>query len=125
MPKRSLRTRVAIENFQGWAKKRKVSEDANKENKCPALVEIVHEHRSDIELSVATYSEELLSDLGSDSDSDSDSDLDRRFAIRSSRFMDAYHKSLNGSQPAWAAKYRGHRVLPSSIRAELDAAKII
>ncbi|OAX33831.1 hypothetical protein K503DRAFT_836237 [Rhizopogon vinicolor AM-OR11-026] len=50
----------------------------------------------------------------------------RRFAIRSSRFMDAYHKCLNGSQAAWAAKkYRGHRVLPSSILAELDEAKII
>ncbi|OJA16043.1 hypothetical protein AZE42_13160 [Rhizopogon vesiculosus] len=37
----------------------------------------------------------------------------RRIAIRSSRFMDAYHKGLNGSQAAWAAKkYRGHRVLP-------------
>jgi hypothetical protein len=49
-----------------------------------------------------------------------------RFAIRSSRFIDAYHKGLNGSQAAWAAKkYRGHRVLPSSILDELDAAKVI
>ncbi|OJA13245.1 hypothetical protein AZE42_13101 [Rhizopogon vesiculosus] len=50
----------------------------------------------------------------------------RRFTIRSSRFMDAYHKGLNGSQAAWAVKkYCGHRILPSLILAELDAAKII
>jgi hypothetical protein len=49
-----------------------------------------------------------------------------RFAIRSRRFMDAYQKGLNGRQAAWATKkYRGHRVLPSSILAELDAAKIV
>ncbi|KAG2158964.1 uncharacterized protein EDB93DRAFT_1075937, partial [Suillus bovinus] len=49
-----------------------------------------------------------------------------RFAIRSQRFMDAYHKGLNGSQAAWAAKkYRGHHVLPDSILTELDAALII
>jgi hypothetical protein len=49
-----------------------------------------------------------------------------RFAIRSRRFMDAYHKGLSGSQAAWAAKkYRGHRVLPSSILAELNAKKIM
>ncbi|KAG0699191.1 hypothetical protein DFH29DRAFT_877496 [Suillus ampliporus] len=28
----------------------------------------------------------------------------RKFAIRSRRFMDAYHKGLNGKQAAWAAK---------------------
>jgi hypothetical protein len=33
MPKHSSRARVAIENLQRWAKKRKVSEDADKENK--------------------------------------------------------------------------------------------
>ncbi|KAG0701937.1 hypothetical protein DFH29DRAFT_982561 [Suillus ampliporus] len=50
----------------------------------------------------------------------------QRFAIRSRRFMDAYHKGLNGSQAAWAAKkYCGHRVLPGSIFTELDAAHII
>ncbi|KAG2349377.1 hypothetical protein BDR05DRAFT_871988, partial [Suillus weaverae] len=50
----------------------------------------------------------------------------RKFAIRSSRFIDAYHKGLNGRQAAWAAKkYRGHRVLPSLILDELDAAKVI
>ncbi|KAG2056618.1 hypothetical protein BDR06DRAFT_850242, partial [Suillus hirtellus] len=49
----------------------------------------------------------------------------RRFAIRSWHFMDAYHKGLNGSQAAWAAKkYCGHRVLPDSILTELDAAHI-
>ncbi|KAG0697413.1 hypothetical protein DFH29DRAFT_811718, partial [Suillus ampliporus] len=50
----------------------------------------------------------------------------RRFAIRSSHFMDAYHKGLDGSQAAWVVKkYRGHCVLPASILAELDAAKIM
>ncbi|KAG2159588.1 uncharacterized protein EDB93DRAFT_1074839 [Suillus bovinus] len=49
-----------------------------------------------------------------------------RFAIRSWHFMDAYHKGLNRSQAAWAAKkYRGHCVLPDSILTELNAAHII
>ncbi|KIK78301.1 hypothetical protein PAXRUDRAFT_164355, partial [Paxillus rubicundulus Ve08.2h10] len=44
-----------------------------------------------------------------------------RFANRSSRFIDAYHKGLNGKQAAWAnKKYRGHRVLPDSILKELN-----
>ncbi|KAG1811337.1 hypothetical protein EV424DRAFT_1515609 [Suillus variegatus] len=49
-----------------------------------------------------------------------------KLKAQSRRFMDAYHKGLNGSQAAWAAKkYRGHRVLPDSILTELDAALII
>ncbi|KAI6109069.1 hypothetical protein EDD16DRAFT_1485981 [Pisolithus croceorrhizus] len=45
------------------------------------------------------------------------------FAIRSSCFMDAYLKGLNGWQAAWAIKkYHGHRVLPASILQEFDAA---
>jgi len=44
------------------------------------------------------------------------------FAIRSSRFMDAYLKGLDGRQAAWAIKrYCGHRVLPASILEEFDA----
>ncbi|KAF9220975.1 hypothetical protein BS17DRAFT_738620, partial [Gyrodon lividus] len=44
-----------------------------------------------------------------------------RFAIRMRRFIDAYHKGLNGAQAAWAGrKYRGHRVLPSMLMADLD-----
>jgi len=40
--------------------------------------------------------------------------------------MDGYMKGLNGKQSAWAnKKYRGHRVLPESIMAELDRAGII
>ena len=47
-----------------------------------------------------------------------------RFSTRSRRFMDAYHKGLNGEQAAWAAKkYRGHRVLPSTILKEFDNEK--
>jgi hypothetical protein len=39
--------------------------------------------------------------------------------------MDAYRKGLNGQQAAWAAKkYRGHRVIPASIMADLDKANI-
>lgn len=50
----------------------------------------------------------------------------RKFAIRSRRFMDAYHKGLNGRQAAWATrKYRGHRVLPVSIMNELEDAQIL
>ncbi|KAG2036682.1 hypothetical protein BDR03DRAFT_865592 [Suillus americanus] len=50
----------------------------------------------------------------------------RRFAMRSRRFMDAYHKGLNGKQAAWAVKkYHGHRVLPDSILTELDEANIV
>jgi hypothetical protein len=33
MPKRSSKLRSAMENLGGWAKKRKVSSDADKENK--------------------------------------------------------------------------------------------
>ncbi|KAI6115565.1 hypothetical protein EDD16DRAFT_1474105 [Pisolithus croceorrhizus] len=44
-----------------------------------------------------------------------------RFAIRSRRLMDAYHKGLNGRQAASATgKYRGHCVLPVSIMNELE-----
>ena len=50
----------------------------------------------------------------------------RRFANRSSRFMDAYNQGLNGRQAAWATKkYRGHRVLPASIMDELEKACIV
>ncbi|KIK77461.1 hypothetical protein PAXRUDRAFT_166772 [Paxillus rubicundulus Ve08.2h10] len=32
-----------------------------------------------------------------------------RFFLQSARFMDAYHKGLNGTQAAWSIKkYRGH-----------------
>ncbi|RXW11883.1 hypothetical protein EST38_g13972, partial [Candolleomyces aberdarensis] len=49
----------------------------------------------------------------------------RRFANRSLRLMDAYRSGLDGRQAAWAAKkYRGHRVLPSSWRKDLDEADI-
>ncbi|KIM58662.1 hypothetical protein SCLCIDRAFT_16731 [Scleroderma citrinum Foug A] len=50
-------------------------------------------------------------------------DTMRRFATRSSRFMDTYLKGLDGRQAAWAIKrYRGHRILPASILEEFDAA---
>ena len=43
-----------------------------------------------------------------------------RFATGSDRFMDAYQKGLSGVGAAWAAKkYRGHRVLPPDIVAEV------
>ncbi|KIK75299.1 hypothetical protein PAXRUDRAFT_173227, partial [Paxillus rubicundulus Ve08.2h10] len=49
-----------------------------------------------------------------------------RFATRSCRFMDAYHKGLDGKQAAWAAKkYRGHRVLPVTLMDDLNHAKLI
>ena len=49
----------------------------------------------------------------------------RRFSNRAIHFMDAYHKGLNGKQAAWAArKYRGHRVLPESLMAEMEKANI-
>ncbi|KAG2348635.1 hypothetical protein BDR05DRAFT_973668 [Suillus weaverae] len=45
----------------------------------------------------------------------------RLFFIRSSRFVDAYRKGLDGKQAAWAIKrYRRHRVLPESIMWELE-----
>ncbi|KIK74553.1 hypothetical protein PAXRUDRAFT_789771, partial [Paxillus rubicundulus Ve08.2h10] len=48
----------------------------------------------------------------------------RKFAIRCHRFVDAYHKGLNGAQAAWAVKkYRGHRVLPDTLMTDLDDAK--
>ena len=48
-----------------------------------------------------------------------------RFATRSLRFMDAYRKGLDGRQAAWAAKkYRGQRVIPASILADLEKASL-
>ncbi|KAG2064344.1 hypothetical protein BDR04DRAFT_1130802 [Suillus decipiens] len=49
----------------------------------------------------------------------------RKYAQRSCRFMNAYQKGLSGKQAAWATKkYCGHRVLPNSVLAELEAARI-
>ena len=40
------------------------------------------------------------------------------------RFMDAYHKGLNGPQAVWAnRKYHGHWVLPNDIVAIMEAAR--
>lgn len=44
-----------------------------------------------------------------------------RFSTRSSRFMDAYEKGLNGKLAAWAAKkYPGHRFIPEKFLADFD-----
>ncbi|KIK74120.1 hypothetical protein PAXRUDRAFT_20191 [Paxillus rubicundulus Ve08.2h10] len=49
----------------------------------------------------------------------------RKFAMRSRQFMDAYHKGLDGKQAAWATKkYRGHRVLPTTLMEDLDKANL-
>lgn len=46
-----------------------------------------------------------------------------RFATRSLRFMDTYHKGLNSHQAAWAAKkYQGHCMVPKGILEEFEAA---
>ncbi|KAG1761235.1 hypothetical protein EDD22DRAFT_780094, partial [Suillus occidentalis] len=43
-----------------------------------------------------------------------------RFSTWSLRFMDAYHKGLDGKQAAWALKrYRDHQVLLETMMAEL------
>ena len=48
---------------------------------------------------------------------------DARYATCSRRFMDAYHKGLNGAQAAWVSKkYHSHRTLPNTIMNELLAA---
>ncbi|KAG1719221.1 hypothetical protein EDB19DRAFT_1648534 [Suillus lakei] len=53
------------------------------------------------------------------------SHLNLRYARCSRRFMNAYQIGLSGKQAAWATKkYRGHRVLPNSILAELEKAGI-
>ncbi|KAJ6610922.1 hypothetical protein B0H10DRAFT_2224629 [Mycena sp. CBHHK59/15] len=45
----------------------------------------------------------------------------QKFARRSDRFMDAYHKGLDGVQAVWASKrYCGHRVLPKNIMELFD-----
>jgi hypothetical protein len=45
-----------------------------------------------------------------------------RYARRARRFMDAYHRGLTGKQAAWAGKkYHGHRVLPESLMADMEA----
>jgi len=49
----------------------------------------------------------------------------RKYARRFRRFMNAYQKGLTGKQAIWATKkYRGHRVIPDSILAELEEAEI-
>ncbi|KAG1835984.1 hypothetical protein DFJ58DRAFT_192264 [Suillus subalutaceus] len=65
--------------------------------------------------------------LGSAGFHNNSPDLDwLRFSTRSLRFMDAYRKGLDGKQAAWASKrYRGHRVLPEAIMAELGTAGLI
>ena len=48
-----------------------------------------------------------------------------RYARRSRKFMDAYHKGLTASQAAWAAKkYRGHRVLPETLMLDIEKANL-
>jgi len=47
------------------------------------------------------------------------------FANRSWCFMVAYEKGLNGHEAAWAArKYRGHRIIPESLMADMEKAKM-
>lgn len=49
-----------------------------------------------------------------------------RFVTCSLRFMDAYHKKLNGRQAAWAAKrYRGHHMVSEAILPEVEEANIL
>ena len=49
----------------------------------------------------------------------------RRMKNRSRRFMDAYEKGLNGREAAWAAsKYRGHRIIPETLMADMEKAKM-
>jgi len=39
--------------------------------------------------------------------------------------MDAYEKGLNGREAAWAAsKYRGHRIIPETLMADMEKAKM-
>ncbi|KAK7041116.1 hypothetical protein R3P38DRAFT_2413892, partial [Favolaschia claudopus] len=45
-----------------------------------------------------------------------------RMSAPTRRFMDAYHRGLDGKWAAWAGKYHGHRVLPESLMIELEAA---
>ncbi|KAJ7898861.1 hypothetical protein B0H14DRAFT_2674482 [Mycena olivaceomarginata] len=48
----------------------------------------------------------------------------RRFAVRSSRFADAYFHGLDGADAAWAnKKYRGHRALPPRFQEDLRQRK--
>ena len=52
-------------------------------------------------------------------------DTMQRFANRSSQFMNAYSRGLNGRQAVWAArKYRGHRILPATIMDEVERAHV-
>ncbi|KAG2030694.1 hypothetical protein BDR03DRAFT_936585 [Suillus americanus] len=45
----------------------------------------------------------------------------QQFSIRSARFIDTYHKGLDGTQAAWVVKkYHGHRILPTSNMKEFD-----
>ena len=49
----------------------------------------------------------------------------RRFSNRAIRFMDAYHKGLNGKQAIWASRrYRSHRILPDSLMDDMELAGI-
>jgi hypothetical protein len=45
----------------------------------------------------------------------------RKYVCRAQRFMHAYQEGLDGKDAAWACKkYRGHRVIPSFLLANLD-----
>jgi len=47
------------------------------------------------------------------------------FANRSRCFMDAYEKGLNGCEAVWAArKYHSHRIIPESLMAHMEKAKM-
>ena len=49
-----------------------------------------------------------------------------RFAMRSARFADSYHRCLTGKQAAWASKkYRDHRTLPRGIIEDLYKAQLL
>jgi hypothetical protein len=44
-----------------------------------------------------------------------------KYACCAQQFMQAYHDGLDGKDAAWAfKKYRGHRVIPSFLLANLD-----
>ncbi|KAG1830636.1 hypothetical protein EV424DRAFT_1534974 [Suillus variegatus] len=92
MPKCSSKVRSALENLGQYAKKRKVSAQADKENKCPTVDTTIfvsaspHEYRplADIQLSVVTKETlDIPMEDQSDSSSESDSDLDRDHDLNS------------------------------------------
>ena len=109
-----------------------------REHAAKALSELFHAHRDAdwMDLADPTRQSRHLLDLSDVISTSKEADLEknllaslgmvslvlmRKYACHAQRFMHAYHDGLDGKDAAWACKkYRGHRVIPSFLLADLD-----